>query len=157
MLWTSVHSSSCTLSDLVPWICLVPSLYNHKGYDLDHTWRHSDFPYFLQSEPEFCNKEFVIWAVVSSRACFCRLYRASPLAMLCLVAQPSPTLCNPLDCSSPGSSVHRILQARILEWVAMPSCRGSSQPRDRMQVSCIAGRILPSEPPGKPNLWLQKI
>ena len=44
--------------------------------------------------------------------------------------QSWPTLCNPVDCSPLGSSVHRILQARILEWVAMPSSRGSSQPRD---------------------------
>ena len=47
-----------------------------------------------------------------------------------------PTLCDPMDCSPPGSSVHRILQARILEWVAMTSSRGSSQPRDRTHVSC---------------------
>ena len=40
------------------------------------------------------------------------------------------TLCDPVDCSLPSSSVHRILQARILEWVAMPSSRGSSQPKD---------------------------
>ena len=45
----------------------------------------------------------------------------------------------PMDCSLPGSSVHGILQARILEWVAIPFSRGSSQPRDRTQVSCIAG------------------
>ena len=44
-----------------------------------------------------------------------------------------------------------ILQARILEWVAMPSSRGSSQPRDRTHISHIAGRALPSEPPGKPK------
>ena len=44
--------------------------------------------------------------------------------------QSCPSLCNRMDCSPPGSSVHRILQARILEWVAMPSTRGSSQPRD---------------------------
>jgi len=49
------------------------------------------------------------------------------------------TLCNSLDCSPPGSSVHGILQARILEWVPMPSSRGSSQPRDWTQVSRIAG------------------
>ena len=49
------------------------------------------------------------------------------------------TLCNPVDCSPPGSSVHGILQARILEWVAMPSSGGSSQPRDRTQVSLIEG------------------
>ena len=45
----------------------------------------------------------------------------------------------PLDCSPPGSSVHGILQARILEWVAIPFFRGSSRPRDQTQVSCIAG------------------
>ena len=49
---------------------------------------------------------------------------------MCLLTQSYPTLCNPMDCSPPGSSVHGILQARILEWVAMPSSRGSSQPRD---------------------------
>ena len=43
---------------------------------------------------------------------------------------------NPMDCSPPGSSVHEILQARILEWVAMPSTRGSSWPRDRISISC---------------------
>ena len=56
-----------------------------------------------------------------------------------LVAQPCPALCNPMDCSPSGSSVHGILQARILEWVAMPSSRGSSQPRDRTRVSGTAG------------------
>ena len=47
-----------------------------------------------------------------------------------------------MDCSPPGSSVHGILQARILEWIAMPSSRGSSQPRDRTQVSGIEGGFL---------------
>ena len=55
------------------------------------------------------------------------------------VAQSCPTLCDPTDCSLPGSSVHGILQARMLEWVAIPSSRGSSQPRDQTQVSGIAG------------------
>ena len=53
-------------------------------------------------------------------------------------AQSCPTLCNPMDCSPPGSSVHGILQARILEWIAIPFSRGSSHPRDRAWVSCIA-------------------
>ena len=48
------------------------------------------------------------------------------------------TLCNLLDCSPPGSSVHGVLQARILEWVVMPSSRGSSQPRDRTCVAYIS-------------------
>ena len=54
------------------------------------------------------------------------------------VLQLCPTLCNPMDCSQPGSSVHGILQARILEWVAMPSSRGSSRPRDQTHISHIS-------------------
>ena len=61
------------------------------------------------------------------------------------VTQSCLTLCDPVDCSPPGSSVRGILQARILEWVAIPFSRGSSQPRDRSQVSHIAGRRF--------NLW----
>ena len=53
--------------------------------------------------------------------------------------QSCPTLCDPMDCHPPGSSVHGILQTRKLEWVAMPSSRGSSQPRDQTQVSRITG------------------
>ena len=60
--------------------------------------------------------------------------------LLCLVSQSCPTLCDPMYCP-PGSSVHGILQARILEWVAMPSSRESSQPRGRTQISHIAGRF----------------
>ena len=48
------------------------------------------------------------------------------------------TLCDPMDCSLPGSSVHGVLQARILEWVSMPSSRGSSWPRDRTCVSYLS-------------------
>ena len=54
------------------------------------------------------------------------------------------TLCDPMDCSPPGSSLHGILQARILEWVAFPFSRESSQPRARTPVSCIAGRFFTS-------------
>ena len=59
-----------------------------------------------------------------------------------LVAQSCPTLCDPMDCSPPGSSVHEIFQARILEWVAISFSRGSSQPRDQTRVSCTAGRFI---------------
>ena len=58
-----------------------------------------------------------------------------------LVAQPCPTLCYPIDSSPPGSSVHGIPQARILEGIAIPFSRGSSQPRNQTWVSCIAGRF----------------
>ena len=66
--------------------------------------------------------------------------------------QSCPTLCDPMDCSPPGSSVHGIFQARILEWVAMLSSRRSPRPRDRTcvsDVSCIAGS-LPLAPLGNP-------
>ena len=62
------------------------------------------------------------------------------------VTQSCPTLCDLMD-----YTVHGILQARIMEWLAIPFSRGSSQPRDGTQVSCIAGGSLPSEPPGKPS------
>ena len=55
------------------------------------------------------------------------------------VAQSCPTLCNPMDCSLPGSSVGGIFQARVLEWVATSFSRGSSQLGDWTRVSCIAG------------------
>ena len=61
--------------------------------------------------------------------------------MKILVAQSCLTLCNPMDCSWPGSSVHGISQARILKWVAIPFFRGSPWPRDRTQVSGIADRF----------------
>ena len=56
-----------------------------------------------------------------------------------LFAKSCLTHCNPLDCSSPGSSAHVISQARILEWIAISFCIGSSKPRDWTRVSCIAG------------------
>ena len=56
-----------------------------------------------------------------------------------LVAKLHPTLANPMNCTLLGSSVHGILQARILEWVAISFSRGSSQLRNRTWVSCIAG------------------
>ena len=55
-----------------------------------------------------------------------------------LVAQSCLTLCGPMDCSLPGSSVHRIFQAKILEWVAISYSRGSSQPRDQTRISCVS-------------------
>ena len=65
--------------------------------------------------------------------------RVKCCAGLRLVVPSCLTLCDPMDYSPPGSSVHGILQTRILEWVAMPSSRGSFQLRDQAQVSRIAG------------------
>ena len=72
---------------------------------------------------------------------------------VCLVAQLCPTLCNLMDYSPPGSSVHGILQVRILERVAIPFSRGVSQPRDRTRVSRIAEDTLLPETPEMPMLY----
>ena len=61
------------------------------------------------------------------------------------------TLCNPMDYSLPGSSTHGILQARILEWVAIPFSRRSSWPGNQTWISCIADGFFTTEPPEKPN------
>ena len=57
-----------------------------------------------------------------------------------VVAQPCPTLCDPIGCSLSGSSVHGVFQAIVLEWIATSFSRGSSQPRARTRVSCIVDR-----------------
>ena len=81
---------------------------------------------------------YVVWVPVCVRAQLLQLHQ---------------TLCDPMDCTPPGSSVHGILQARILEWVAMPFSRGHSWPRDWIHVFCIAGRFFTPEPLGKPYTW----
>ena len=78
-----------------------------------------------------------------------------PTQPLCVHAQPlqsCPVLCDPMDRSSSGYSVHRILQEKILEWVAMPSFRGSSRSRNQTCISCFAGGFFTTEPPGKPSI-----
>ena len=74
-----------------------------------------------------------------------------------LSAQWCLTLCNPTDCSPPGSSDHGIFQARIIEWVAISSSRGSSRPRDQTYISCLVGRLFTPVPPGKSPSRLQFI
>ena len=69
-----------------------------------------------------------------------------------LVAQSSPTLCDPIDCSPPCPSVHGISQARILEWVAISFSRGSSWSKDRTPFSCTAGRFFTIWAWGSPTI-----
>ena len=75
--------------------------------------------------------------------------RESEVAQWCL------TLCDPMDCNLPGSSIHGIFQARIVEWIVISFSRGSSQARDRTQVSCIAGRLYHLSHQGIP--WIEKL
>ena len=78
------------------------------------------------------NHPFDIHLIIQSHVCVCVLTK---------LFQSYPTLCNPMDCSPPGSSVHEILQARKLEWVTVPSSRGSSWSRDQGSPG-LAGRFL---------------
>ena len=80
------------------------------------------------------------------------LFSVLPLSVLRLFAQSCSTLCDPMDCSPPGSSVHEILQARILEWVAMPSSRDLPDPGIEPRSPALQADSLLSEPPGKPCL-----
>ena len=87
--------------------------------------------------------EVEIWNRPINRSCCCFFNENSTIKTLqdtmCTHAQllqSCPALCNSMDCTPPGSSVHGLLQARILEWVAFSSCRGYSRPRDQTCVSC---------------------
>ena len=95
----------------------------------------------IPSSPTLMTKDFMSRIIMMSFFYFNQV----------LVTQSCSTFCNPVDCSLPGSSVHGIFWARILEWVAISFSR-SSRPRDRTQVSHIAGRFITCEPPGKPIL-----
>ena len=78
------------------------------------------------------------------------------LLFVILVIQPCLTLCDPIECHPPASSIHGIFQARILEWVAISSSRGTFQSRDQTYVSCVScitGRFFSAEPPGKPYIY----
>ena len=74
-----------------------------------------------------------------------------PMLGCCVLAKSCPALCNPMDCSPPGSSVHGIPPARILEWVAISFSWGSSGPRDRTHISWLAGAFFTTEPLGEPH------
>ena len=80
----------------------------------------------------------------------CKMVKITPFPLsgtcmrACSVAQLCPTLCDPMDCSPPNSSVHEFLQARILKWVTILFSKRSSLLRDQTQISCITGRFFTS-------------
>ena len=94
------------------------------------------------------------WAPFPGPACGIKL-NLIRACMPCSVASVMSTLCDPSGYTLPGSSVHVVLQVRILEWVAIFPSRGSSQPRDWTQISCIAGRFFTTERK-RCNIALQK-
>ena len=86
------------------------------------------------------------------------MWRKALFLFFCfLVAQSCLTLCDPMACSPPGSPVHGISQARILECIAISFSMGSSWPRGRGHISCTAGRFFTTEPPEKPDKNIQSV
>ena len=101
--------------------------------------RHQSYVLSLRLHPVCLFIWLFLVSILYNQAVVVRTFLSSVgHSVLCYAKslQSCPTLCNPRDCSLPGSCVLGILQARILEWVAMPSSRGSSQTKDRTHVSC---------------------
>ena len=117
----------------------------HKRLARICLWVSRNLGWRLRSVVACCR----VWGTECGSAVHGTFWRRSPLSSLpvpflwilnCEVPQSCPTLCDAMDCSLPGSSVHGIFQVRILEWVTISFSRGSSQPRHQTWVSCIAGR-----------------
>ena len=98
---------------------------------------HSSEASILQRSDFFMVQLSHLYMTIGKNPQLCLLPRQRKAKVL--VPQSCLTLGDPMVCSLPGSSVPGTLQARVVDWVAMPSSRGSSQPRDGTQVSCIAG------------------
>ena len=129
----SCHSILTTPGFIVPpwYILYVCGPHLHTDVCLNALFSQTPFPALPQEVSQVCGR------------CSCELYSACVLTQSCL------TLCNPMDCSSSGSSAHGILQAKILEWAAISFFRGYSWPRD---WTCIAGSFFTTEPPGN-HIW----
>ena len=131
--------SHCCLSPLSLCPDWIPVLYLSPSPSFENLC-HPALKSFIGTSPNWCGLSWICTSFVSP----------SLIGFGGLVAQSCPTLCHPMDCSPPGSSVHVILPARILEWIAIPFSRVSSQSRDWTQVSHIAGRFLTIWATGQP-------
>ena len=106
----------------------------------------------VTSSKDYCMERIILQRRNLTNTTLTRWSRSTPIIShvnsMCLwccavcCAQLCPTLCNTMDCSPPGSSVHGIFQARILECIAISSSRGSSRPRDQTRISFIGRQIL---------------
>ena len=109
--------------------------------------------HFHEIIPKLHFKLFIVQKRLTSTAFFSSMAFLL-VSELVLVAQSCPTLCDPMDCSLPTSSVYGILQARILEWIDIPFSRGSSRPRIELRSPTLQADALPSEPPGKVKIYI---
>ena len=116
----NINSSSPRAWDIFPFLCIIFSFLHQCFYSFQTLYFTSLI-------------KFILWYFILFDLWLSWNSHISSV-------QSRPTLCNPMDCSLPGSSIHGIFQARVLEWVAISFSRGSSWPMDRTWVSCIAGR-----------------
>ena len=110
------------------------------------------FPHFIAFVPSKISCLYISLFLVSVLFCwslFLSLGKYYAVLIVVLLTKSCLTLCDPRDCTLPGSSVHGILQARVLEWVTISFSRGPSQPRDRTHVPLLAGGFFTTEPPEK--------
>ena len=117
-------------------------------------FKRSHFLIFTRNTPDRpCPSAHFHLSHVREKQCVCSYYNY--LMCMYIIAQSCLTLCDPTDCSPPGSSVQGILQARILEWVAMPSSRGYFPLKDQTHVSCISciGRLYHCATWGSPLIY----
>ena len=122
------------ISHGITWMWTLKYVTNELVYETEIQkiiWFSSIYFYWSKADLQYCVNFYCTVEWLSYTFCCCCCW---------LVTQSCPILCSPTDCNPPGSSVHGILQARILEWVTIPFSRGSSRPRNQTQVSCITGR-----------------
>ena len=129
-----------TTPDLHFKVLLFPRRKDQFCCEVGHFWRKKKcLQYGIQLIFHFVH---IIKERISSLNKIETKFGLNTITQMCvLVAQSCLALCNPMDCSPPGSSVHGILQARMLEWVAISFSRGSPWPRDGTRVSWISGRL----------------
>ena len=126
-------------------MALLSSLPRHRRYHIFFSYE-----YFHElSEDILCLR---ITASKSDPCEICINWNVIIIVLFFFLSLSCVWLCNPMNCSPPGSSVHGISQAGTLEWVAISFSRGSSPPRDQPTSPALAGWLLTPEPPGKPQL-----
>ena len=137
-------------------ILLGPLFFLETGYELAWSLSARDYkiPLFLSSSRVTTFPRYTFLLQKGFRS-----FWNPSFNHLCMCAESCLTLCDPMGCSLPGSSVHGIFQARILEWVAIYCSRGYSPPRDQTQmsgISALASRFFTTAIPGKPSITLDK-
>ena len=141
--------------DQLWWIFSLGCCQQHTCLNIGLCWQNTPAPFFMSNTDKWLLRwiNILIWPNAfcgNKLVSQCMSWPTKPLSLkkkstvyrCCLITVLCLTLCDPMDCSPPGSSVHGMSQARILEWVAISSSRGSSQPMDQTRISYFGGQLL---------------